>query len=155
MSEPIIKQIGIRDVQFGENVIVMEPVNLYGCIIGANTFVGPFVEIQKNAVIGKFCKIQSHTFICEMVTIGDNCFISHGTMFINDVFSIGKPAEGDKNLWKPTVIADNVYIGTNATILPVKICSNVVIGAGSVVTKDINEPGVYAGNPVKKIRSLA
>lgn len=154
MCEPILKKIGIRDVEFGENVIVVEPANLYGCIIGDDSFIGPFVEIQKGAVIGKSCKVQSHAFICELVTIGDNCFISHGAMFINDVFSIGKPAGGDRNQWKSTRIGDNVSIGTNATILPVKICSHVVIGAGSVVTKDIEEPGIYAGNPAKKIRDL-
>jgi len=153
MNKPIIKQAQIRDVQFGENVTVVEPVNLYGCCIGEGSFIGPFVEIQKSVVIGRYCRIQSHAFICELVTIGDHCFISHGAMFINDLFAIGGPAGGDKTLWKSTVIGNHVSIGTNATILPVKIVDNVVIGAGSVVTKDIMEPGVYAGNPARKIRS--
>jgi acetyltransferase-like isoleucine patch superfamily enzyme len=147
-------EIGIKNVQFGENVKVVKPVNLYGCKIGDNCFIGPFVEIQKDVIIGNNCKIQSHSFICELVTIGNNCFISHGAMFINDKFKKGGPAGGDKTLWNSTVIGNNVSIGTNATILPVSICDNVVIGAGSVVTKDISEPGVYAGNPAKKIRDL-
>jgi len=153
-NDPKITHIGIVDVKFGKNVRIVEPVNLYGCTIGDNTFIGPFVEIQKNVTIGKNCKIQSHAFICELVTIGDNCFISHGVMFINDLFKDGGPAGGDRNKWKETVIGNNVSIGTNATILPVRICDNVVIGAGAVVTKDITEPGIYAGNPARKIRDL-
>lgn len=154
MSRPTVNSIKIKDVTFGENVTVIEPVNLYECNIGDDCFIGPFVEIQKNVKIGHRCKIQSHSFICELVTIGNDCFISHGVMFINDVFSKGEPASGDKNLWKKTLIGNNVSIGTNATILPVEICDKVVVGAGSVVTKDILEPGVYAGNPSKKIRSF-
>jgi acetyltransferase-like isoleucine patch superfamily enzyme len=151
-NEPVIKQIGIRDVLFGENVTVIEPVNLYECHIGDNCFIGPFVEIQKGVVIGNNCRIQSHAFICELVSIGSDCFISHGAMFINDTFSTGGPARGDKKFWKPTYIGNHVSIGTNATILPVRITDNVVIGAGSVVTKDIMEPGIYAGNPVRKLK---
>ena len=154
LGKPIINNIGIKDVDFGSGVKIIEPVNLYGCKIGDDCFIGPFVEIQKNVKVGKNSRIQSHAFICELVTIGNNCFISHGAMFINDLFKIGQPAQGKQELWKETIIGDNVSIGTNATILPVKICSNVVIGAGSVVTKDIMESGIYAGNPVKKIRSL-
>lgn len=147
-------EAGIRDVNFGENVKVVEPVNIYGCTIGANTFVGPFVEIQKDVVIGESCKIQSHTFICELVTIGNHCFVGHGVMFINDVFSNGGPAQGNKDLWKKTTIGNNVSIGSNATILPVYICDEVVIGAGAVVTKNINKPGIYAGNPARFIREI-
>lgn len=143
---------GIKDVQFGANVKVITPVNIYGCTIGDDTFIGPFVEIQKTVVIGKRCKIQSHTFICELVTIGDDCFIGHGVMFINDLFKKGGPARGDKSLWSSTNIGNNVSIGSNATILPVNICSDVVIGAGAVVTKSILEPGVYVGNPARKIK---
>ncbi|MDP2722167.1 MAG: acyltransferase [Bacteroidales bacterium] len=153
-EKPIIKHVGISDVAFGSKVTVIEPVNLYGCTIGDNCFIGPFVEIQKGAIIGIDCKIQSHAFICDMVTIGNNCFISHGAMFINDSFSQGGPARGNIEKWKPTSIGNNVSIGTNATILPVTICDQVVIGAGSVVTKNITEPGIYAGNPAKKIRDL-
>lgn len=144
----------IKDVQFGENVKIIEPVNIYGCKIGDNTFVGPFVEIQKNVNIGNNCKIQSHSFICELVTIGNNCFIGHGVMFINDLFTKGGPAQGNQSLWKKTHIGNNVSIGSNATILPVIICDNAVIGAGAVVTKNITEAGIYAGNPARKIREL-
>ncbi len=153
-SNPRILQSGIRDVQFGLGVTVVEPVNLYECTIGDHVFVGPFVEIQKGVIIGADTRVQSHAFICELVRIGKNCFISHGVMFINDVFKKGGPAGGDKSLWFTTEIGDHVSIGTNATILPVKIVSNVVVGAGSVVTKDITSPGVYAGNPARKIRDL-
>lgn len=142
----------IRHVDFGENVKVVEPANIYGCKIGSNTFVGPFVEIQKDVIIGEQCRIQSHTFICELVTIGNNCVIGHGVMFINDLFSTGQPARGNKEQWKATKIGNNVYIGSNATILPVEICDNVVIGAGAVVTKNITKPGIYAGNPARFMR---
>jgi acetyltransferase-like isoleucine patch superfamily enzyme len=148
------KNIGIVNVEVGMNVTIIEPVNLYGCIIGNNTFIGPFNEIQKNVIIGQNCKIQSHSFICELVSIGDNCFVGHGVVFINDLFSEGKPAEGNKLLWKSTKIGNSVSIGSNATILPVSICDNVVIGAGAVVTKDIKVKGIYAGNPAKKIKNL-
>jgi acetyltransferase-like isoleucine patch superfamily enzyme len=154
VNKPNILKSQIRDVEFGKNVIVVEPANLYECIISDDCFIGPFVEIQKGVIIGKRCRIQSHAFVCELVTIGDDCFISHGVMFINDPFSIGGPAGGDKNLWKKTHIGSHVSIGSNATILPVKICDNVVIGAGSVVTKDITEPGIYAGNPARIIRKI-
>ncbi len=153
-NKPTIKKVQIRDVTFGKDVTVIEPVNLYECEIGDECFIGPFVEIQRNVRIGKGCRIQSHAFICELVSIGDSCFISHGVKFVNDLFAIGGPAGGDRSLWRPTKVGNCVSIGTNATILPVTICDNVVIGAGSVVTKDINESGVYAGNPAKKLRSL-
>jgi acetyltransferase-like isoleucine patch superfamily enzyme len=154
INNPILKTIGIRNVEFGRNVVIIEPVNIYECFVGDNTFIGPFVEIQKGVRIGNNCRIQSHSFICDLVTIGDNCFISHGAMFINDVFSIGRPAGGDRKLWKNTNIGNNVSIGTNATILPITITDNVVVGAGSVVTKDILESGIYAGNPARKLRNL-
>lgn len=144
----------IRDVKFGSNVTVIEPVNLYNCEIGSDVFIGPFVEIQKDVVIKNRSKIQSHSFICELVVIGCNCFIGHGVMFINDLFSEGGPANGNKDLWRSTNVGDGVSIGSNSTILPVDICPNVVIGAGSVVTKDIANPGVYAGNPAKLLREL-
>lgn len=152
MSTPEILESGIVNATFGSDVKVVQPVNIYGCSIGDGTFVGPFVEIQKGVKIGRRCKVQSHAFICEMVTIGDDCFLSHGAMFINDTFATGGAAGGDTTLWKSTKIGNNVSIGTNATILPVVICDNVVVGAGAVVTKDIVEPGIYAGNPAKKIR---
>jgi len=155
MNQPVIKKAQVRDVNFGENVIVVEPVNLYECVIGDNCFIGPFVEIQKGVMIGKNCRIQSHAFICELVVMGNDCVISHGAMFINDSFARGGPAKGNRELWQPTIVGNNVSIGTNATILPVKITDNVVIGAGSVVTKDISAPGIYAGNPCRKLRDIS
>lgn len=147
-NRPDISQSRIgEDVIFGVNVKLILPVNLYGCKIGDNCFIGPFTEIQKNVIIGRNARIQSHSFICEMVTLGDDCFIGHGVMFINDLFEGGQPSGGDRSKWKPTIIGNHVSIGSNATILPVRICDHVVIGAGAVVTKDINEPGTYAGNP--------
>ena len=154
MNKPSIKNIRVHGVKFGKNVTIIEPVNLYSCNIGDDSFVGPFVEIQRNVKIGRRCRIQSHSFICEFVSIGDDCFISHGVMFINDPFIMNGPANGRKELWKKTKIGNNVSIGTNATILPVKIVGRVVIGAGSVVTKDIHKSGIYAGNPARFIRKL-
>ena len=153
-AEPTIRQVGIVNVTFGKGVTVVAPVNLYGCTIGEDSFVGPFVEIQRDVVIGKRCRIQSQAFICELVCIGDDCFISHGAMFINDLFSVGGPAKGQRELWRTTKIGNGVSIGTNATILPVTICDRVVIGAGAVVTKDITEPGIYIGNPARMRRPL-
>lgn len=154
MGQPKIKHAGILDVTFGENVTVVEPANLYGCVIGDDTFVGPFVEIQRGAVIGKRCKIQSHAFVCDLVTIGDDCVVSHGVMFINDLFKTGGPACRNRDLWVATKIGNHVSIGTNCTILAVTICDHVVIGAGSVVTKDITQPGIYAGNPARFLRAV-
>lgn len=154
MDDVTLLNIAVVDVKLGVNVKIIHPVNLYGCTIGDNCFIGPFVEVQKNVQIGNNCKVQSHTFICELVTIGDDCFIGHGVMFINDLFQVGGPANGQKELWKKTKIGNHVSIGSNATILPIDICDNVVIGAGSVVTKPINRPGIYAGNPAKFLRNL-
>lgn len=149
-----ISSSGIKGVAFGQNVKIVEPVNLYDCQIGDNCQIGPFVEIQKGVILGNEVKVESHSFICEGVTIGDNVFIGHGVMFINDKFVNGRPANGNRDLWQKTTIGHQVSIGSNATILPVKICDQTVIGAGAVVTKDITEPGVYAGNPAKKIKNL-
>ena len=154
MGTPELRKVGVVDVKFGENVTLVQPVNLYGCSIGDGTFVGPFVEIQKGATIGKRCRIQSHAFICELVSIGDDCFISHGAMFINDLFANGGPADGNQDLWRPTKLGNRASIGTNATVLPVTICDNVVIGAGAVVTKNISIPGIYVGNPARLLRRL-
>ena len=151
MGEPRRQQAGIVEVEFGDDVTVVEPVNLYGCTLGDGVFVGPFVEIQRRVTVGARTRVQSHAFICELVSIGEDCFISHGAKFINDTFSTGGPARGDKTQWKETVVGDRVSIGTNATIMPVSICDDVVVGAGSVVTKDITESGTYAGNPARKM----
>ena len=153
-QSPTLIQSRIADVSFGLGVKIVEPVNLYGCRIGADTFVGPFTEIQKNVVIGRNCRIQSHTFICELVNIGDDCFIGHGVVFINDLFEDGGPARGDRSKYKSTHIGDGVSIGSNATILPVVVAAGTVIGAGAVVTRDILKAGVYAGNPARLLRSL-
>jgi acetyltransferase-like isoleucine patch superfamily enzyme len=154
MAEPTLRRVGIVGVRFGAGVTVIEPVNLYGCEIRDGCFIGPFVEIQRDVRIGQRCRIQSHSFICELVEIGNDCVIAHGVMFINDPFSTGGPARGRRELWKPTRIGDRVSIGSNATILPVTVCSDVVIGAGAVVTRDIVDSGIYAGNPARRLRTL-
>lgn len=155
MNQPYLKKVSISDdVIFGTNVTVIEPVNIYGCQIGNDVFIGPFVEIQKDVMIGPQSRVQSHAFICELVNIGENCFIGHGVNFINDKFTAGGPARGDRTKWRQTMIGNNVSVGSNATILPVSICDNVVIGAGAVVTKDITRPGVYIGNPASKLRDI-
>lgn len=133
-----------HDVQYGTGCVIHMPTNLYGCVIGDDCMIGPFVEIQENVCIGNRCRIQSHSFICSLVTIGDDCFISHGVMFTNDKFN-GRE-------WEPTRIGNRVKIGSNATILPVSICDDCIIGAGSVVTRNITEPGVYLGNPARRLR---
>lgn len=144
----------MRDVSLGERVTIVSPSNIYECKIGDDCFVGPFCEIQKGGAIGDRTRIQSHSFICELVTIGSDVFIGHGVMFVNDRFSVGGPARGRVELWESTKVGNFVSIGSNATILPVSICDHAVIGAGSVVTKDIEEPGIYCGVPAKKIRDL-
>ncbi len=142
----------MRDVKFGERVKLVEPCNLYGCEIADDCFVGPFTEIQAGAIVGARTRVQSHAFICELVSIGEDCFIGHGVMFINDTFSTGGPARGRRELWRATRVGNRVSIGSNATIMPVSIADDVVIGAGSVVTKDIVERGTYAGNPARRLK---
>jgi acetyltransferase-like isoleucine patch superfamily enzyme len=154
VSDPTVKRCGILGVTFGERVTVVEPCNVYGCSVGDDSFIGPFVEVQKGVSIGRRCRVQSHSFICELVTIGDDCFIGHGVMFINDTFATGGPARGHKELWRSTEVGDSVSIGSNATIMPVRIAPGCVIGAGSVVTKDLDRPGVYVGNPARLVREL-
>ncbi len=147
---PTLLKTQVRDVTCGERVRIVEPANVYECHLGEDCFVGPFVEIQKGVRVGARTKIQSHAFVCELVEIGDDCFIGHGVMFTNDVFSQGGPARGDRSLWKSTRIGNRVSIGSNATLLPISVCDGVVIGAGAVVTRDITEPGVYSGNPARR-----
>jgi serine acetyltransferase len=132
----------------GNDVKIIEPVNLYGCTLDDDVFVGPFVEIQNNVTVGKRTRVQSHSFICSNVEIGQDCFIGHGVMFTNDKFV-------DRKLSKdflPTKLGNKVYVGSNATILPVAICDDVVIGAGAVVTKNIIKSGTYVGVPARKIK---
>jgi acetyltransferase-like isoleucine patch superfamily enzyme len=143
----------VRNIVAGEGVTIVEPTNLYECRLGDRVFVGPFCEIQKGVEIGARTRVQSHSFICELVTIGDDCFVGHGVMFVNDRFSGGGPARGDTSKWEKTVIGNRVSIGSNATIMPVAICDDVVIGAGAVVTKSISRSGVYAGNPARPLNT--
>jgi acetyltransferase-like isoleucine patch superfamily enzyme len=154
MATPAKGMATIRNVKCGTGVRIIEPSNVYECELGDDCFVGPFVEIQKGVVIGARTRIQSHAFICELVTIGTDCFVGHGVMFVNDTFALGGPARGRRELWKHTRIGNNVSIGSNATILPVEICDFVVIGAGSVVTRSISVAGIYAGNPARLLRRL-
>lgn len=147
-------EVAVKDVVFGTNVTVIEPVNMYGCSIGDDVFVGPFVEIQSDVEIGARTRIQSHSFVCSLVSIGADCFVGHGVMFVNDSFEFGGPAKGDTSKWGKTNIQNRVSIGSNATILPVSICSDVVIGAGAVVTKDITRAGIYAGVPARFVRAI-
>ena len=153
-EQPTYLDSSVNDVEFGPGVKVVRPVNLYGCQIGAGSFIGPFCEIQRGASVGNRCKVQSHSFICDMVEIGDDCFIGHGVMFVNDRFLNAGPAGGKKEFWERTVIGRGVSIGSNATLLPVKVADGVVIGAGSVVTRDLLVKGVYAGNPAILMRAL-
>lgn len=153
-NQPVFLESGVVDVVVGQDVKIVQPVNLYGCTLGNGVFVGPFVEIQRGVVVGERTRIQSHAFLCELVEVGKDCVISHGAKFINDTFSGGGPAHGDTSLWKHTKLGDRVSVGTNATLLPVTICDDVVIGAGAVVTKNIEKPGFYAGNPATLLRPL-
>ena len=153
-TTPTLLHAQVRDITCGARVKLVEPCNVYECTLGDDCFVGPFVEIQKGVVIGARSKVQSHAFICELVSIGDDCFVGHGVMFTNDVFADGGPARGRRERWRSTRIGHRVSIGSNATLLPVDICDDVVIGAGAVVTRDITEPGIYAGNPARLLRAL-
>ena len=152
MSAPEVLSAKIQDVVFGDRVKIVEPCNLYGCALGDDVFVGPFVEIQSDVIVGARTKVQSHSFVCSLVSIGLDCFIGHGVMFVNDTLTDGGPAKGDRSKWKETVVGNNVSIGSNVTILPVSICDRVVIGAGAVVTKNIEKSGIYMGNPAKFVR---
>jgi len=148
------------DVILGRNVVLNDFINLYGCEIGDNTRIGPFVEVQKNAFIGKRCKIQSHTFICEGVTIEDEVFVGHGVMFINDKFPRATSDSGDLQTeedWQviPTVVKKGASIGSNATLMcGITIGEGAVIGAGSVVTADVPANTIAAGNPARIIRKV-
>ncbi len=147
-------------VKLGNNVVLGHFINLYGCTIGDETRIGPFVEIQKNAFIGKRCKIQSHTFICEGVTIEDEAFVGHGVMFTNDKYPRATADSGSLQTeadWKviPTVIKRRASIGSNATILcGVTVGEEAIVGAGSVVLHDVPARTIVGGNPARVIRKL-
>jgi acetyltransferase-like isoleucine patch superfamily enzyme len=148
------------DVKLGANVKLSKFINLYGCEVGDDTKVGAFVEIQKNARVGKRCKISSHSFICEGVTIEDEVFIGHGVTFINDSYpraTTGGELQTEAD-WQveTTLIKKGASIGSGATILSnVTVGENAIVGAGSVVTKDVRANMVVAGNPARRIRSIA
>ena len=150
----------MTDVKLGQDVKLSKFINLYGCEIGDETKIGAFVEIQKNAVVGKRCKISSHTFICEGVVIEDNVFIGHGVTFINDSFPRATAADGNLQTeadWKVerTIIRKGASIGSGATILSnTNIGEDAIVGAGSVVTKDVPPNAIVAGNPAKVLRYI-
>ena len=148
------------DVKLGENVKLSQFINLYGCAVGNNSKIGAFVEIQKNATVGNNCKISSHTFICEGVTIEDDVFIGHGVTFINDIYPRATASGGGlqtENDWEvaPTLIRRGASIGSGATILAnVTVGENAMVGAGSVVTRDVPANAIVAGNPARMLRSV-
>ena len=148
------------DVKLGRAVKLSKFINLYGCEVGDRTKIGAFVEIQKNAKVGKNCKISSHTFICEGVTLEDNVFVGHGVTFINDSFPRATTPEGElqtENHWRvvPTLVKKGASIGSGATILcNVVVGENAIVGAGSVVTRDVPDNAIVAGNPAKFLRTL-
>ena len=149
------------DVKLGANVKLSKFINLYGCSVGDNTKIGACVEIQKNARIGANCKISSHTFICEGVIVEDGAFIGHGVMFTNDKYPRSVNEDGSMQTeadWKvvPTYVKKGASIGSNATILcGVTVGEYAIVGAGSVVTKDVPPKTIVAGNPAKKIRNAS
>jgi len=157
-----VKYLSVSDdVKLGKNVKLSKFINLYGCSVGDGTKIGAFVEVQKNAVVGKNCKISSHTFICEGVTIEDDVFVGHGVIFINDTYPRATSPKGRLQTeadWKvePTLVRNGASIGSNSTILShVTIGQNAIVGAGSVVTKNVPPNAIAAGNPARVLRRFS
>jgi acetyltransferase-like isoleucine patch superfamily enzyme len=148
MEYPTSDRQLINDCEIGEGTKIWNFVNMYGCKIGRDCMIGCFVEIQKGVTIGDRTRVQSHTFVCDMVQIGSDVFVGHGVMFINDVY----PPQPDPADWKSTVIEDGASIGSNATLLPVRIGKDAIVGAGAVVTRDVPPGAVVAGNPARVLR---
>jgi acetyltransferase-like isoleucine patch superfamily enzyme len=148
MSYPANERQLIRDCEIGEGTKIWNFVNMYGCKVGRDSMIGCFVEIQEGVVIGDRTRVQSHTFICDLVTIGSDVFVGHGVMFINDTM----PPSGDRAKWRATRIEDGASIGSNTTLLPVRIGRDAVVGAGAVVTKDVPDGAIVAGNPARVLR---
>lgn len=149
-ATPTLKRV--RDCRIAPSAKVMDFVNLYECDIAEDCFIGPFVEIQRGASVGRRTRVSSHSFICEGVTIGESCFIGHGVMFTNDKFDAPLPNQGYR--MRSTSVGDHVRIGSNATLLPVRVGDHAVIGAGAMVTKDVPAGAVVAGNPARLLRKV-
>ena len=150
----ISKTAVVKDSVIGRNTDIYEFANVYGCKIGDNCKIGSYVEVQDNVRIGNNVTVSSHSFVCSLVTIEDDVFIAHGVMTINDVYPPSFRRTGSKEHWKETLIRKGAVIGSNATLFPVVIGENAVVGAGSVVTTDVQDNSVVAGNPARVIRSL-
>ena len=148
MDYPVNDTQLIRDCRIGEGTKIWNFVNMYDCEIGCDSMIGTFVELQNGVKIGDRTRVQSHTFVCELVTIGNDVFVGHGVMFINDTM----PPQPEKDKWRATTIEDGASIGSNATLLPVTIGRDSVVGAGSVVTRDVPPGAIVAGNPARVMR---
>ncbi len=148
MSYPVNEKQIIRNCKIGEGTKIWNFVNMYDCEVGRDSMIGTFVELQNGVKVGDRTRVQSHTFVCELVTIGDDVFVGHGVMFINDTM----PPQPEKEKWKSTTIEDRASIGSNVTLLPVRIGHDAVVGAGAVVTKDVPPGAVVAGNPARILR---